>query len=166
VKRRPPHRRPADRSAAHDTSTARSDPAPSPLSNTAAAQPLVGRCLECEPAVRAELRRHGLEPARIDDVVLAVFAVLLTVADADPANEVDSHDLTRLTAGVATLPAVTRQVFTLRKVYGLRAAEIAHALELSDAAVEQHLITAARACARALFDPSASDSEIRPGDPT
>jgi hypothetical protein len=39
----------------------------------------------------------------------------------------------------------------------------AHALELSDADVEQHLITAARACA--LFDPPCPDTDVSAHDP-
>jgi DNA-directed RNA polymerase specialized sigma24 family protein len=45
-------------------------------------------------------------------------------------------------------PDAQRQVFTLRKVYGLRPRAIARRLHLSDADVERHLIAAARACGR------------------
>jgi len=51
----------------------------------------------------------------------------------------------RLLRLTAQLPADTRRVVTLRKIYGLRPGEIAARLGLSERAVEQHLVTAALA---------------------
>ena len=55
-----------------------------------------------------------------------------------------------LMRSVATWPTAQRQVFTLRKVYGLRPCDIARTLGLSAAEVERHLIAAALACGRHL----------------
>jgi DNA-directed RNA polymerase specialized sigma24 family protein len=77
----------------------------------------------------------------------------------------EGDELRRLIALAARFPAPQRQVFTLRKVYGLRPGAIAQALALTDAEVERHLIAAALACARHLFDPDRPDSELSAGDP-
>jgi RNA polymerase sigma factor (sigma-70 family) len=64
---------------------------------------------------------------------------------------VNSHqELALLAAAVAQLPARCRQVFTLRKVYGLSQKEIATALKISENTVEQHLAKGVRLCSAAL----------------
>jgi RNA polymerase sigma factor (sigma-70 family) len=64
---------------------------------------------------------------------------------------VNSHqELALLAAAVAQLPARCRQVFTLRKVYGLSQKEIASALKISENTVEQHLAKGVRLCSAAL----------------
>ena len=64
---------------------------------------------------------------------------------------VNSHqELALLSAAVAQLPARCRQVFTLRKVYGLSQKEIASALKISENTVEQHLAKGVRLCSAAL----------------
>jgi len=64
---------------------------------------------------------------------------------------VNSHqELALLTAAVARLPARCRQVFTLRKVYGLSQKEIAAELHISENTVEQHLAKGMRLCSAAL----------------
>ena len=64
---------------------------------------------------------------------------------------VNSHqELALLTAAVARLPARCRQVFTLRKVYGLSQKEIAAELDISENTVEQHLAKGMRLCSAAL----------------
>jgi len=64
---------------------------------------------------------------------------------------VNSHqELALLTAAVAQLPARCRQVFTLRKVYGMSQKEIAAALKISENTVEQHLAKGVRLCTAAL----------------
>ena len=55
-----------------------------------------------------------------------------------------------LTAAVARLPTRCRQVFTLRKVYGLSQKEIAAELNISENTVEQHLAKGMRLCSAAL----------------
>lgn len=64
---------------------------------------------------------------------------------------VNTHqELALLTAAVARLPARCRQVFTLRKVFGLSQKEIAAELKISENTVEQHLAKGMRLCTAAL----------------
>jgi RNA polymerase sigma-70 factor (ECF subfamily) len=64
---------------------------------------------------------------------------------------VNSHqELALLSAAVAQLPARCRQVFTLRKVYGMSQKEIAAQLNISENTVEQHLAKGVRLCSAAL----------------
>ncbi len=66
---------------------------------------------------------------------------------------VNTHqELALLTAAVASLPTRCRQVFTLRKVYGLSQKEIAAELNISENTVEQHLAKGMRLCSAALAD--------------
>jgi RNA polymerase sigma factor (sigma-70 family) len=66
---------------------------------------------------------------------------------------VNTHqELALLTAAVARLPTRCRQVFTLRKVYGLTQKEIAAELNISENTVEQHLAKGMRLCSLALKD--------------
>ena len=67
-------------------------------------------------------------------------------AERDVRDDADPDDVQRLIARVANWPTPMRQVFTLRKVYGLRPRTIARTLGLSDADVERHLVDAALAC--------------------
>jgi RNA polymerase sigma-70 factor (ECF subfamily) len=73
----------------------------------------------------------------------------------DEAGQVDEivnthQELALLTAAVAALPTRCRQVFTLRKVYGLSQKEIAAELKISENTVEQHLAKGMRLCSAAL----------------
>jgi len=68
-------------------------------------------------------------------------------------------DLRQLVALAARWPKPMREVFTLRKVYGLRPCTIARLLTLSDQDVERWLISAALACAG--LGPAS-----HPGEPT
>jgi RNA polymerase sigma-70 factor (ECF subfamily) len=66
---------------------------------------------------------------------------------------VNTHqELALLAAAVARLPTRCRQVFTLRKVYGLSQKEIAAELHISENTVEQHLSKGMRLCSAALAD--------------
>jgi len=66
---------------------------------------------------------------------------------------VNTHqELALLAAAVARLPTRCRQVFTLRKVYGLSQKEIAAELSISENTVEQHLAKGMRLCSAALAD--------------
>ncbi len=76
------------------------------------------------------------------------------VAGLPPDEEVadrESAELHRLALVAKHLPTVTRQVFTLRKVYECSPDDIASRLRLSPSQVEAHLIAAARACTKGLF---------------
>jgi len=65
---------------------------------------------------------------------------------------VNSHqELALLAEVVGELPKRYRQVFTLRRVYGLSQREIAQDLGISETTVEQLLARAVRRCAAALF---------------
>jgi DNA-directed RNA polymerase specialized sigma24 family protein len=68
-------------------------------------------------------------------------------------------DLRQLVALAARWPKPMREVFTLRKVYGLRPCTIARMLTLSHQDVEHWLISAALACAD--LGPAS-----HPGEPT
>jgi RNA polymerase sigma factor (sigma-70 family) len=74
------------------------------------------------------------------------------VADLEALETLDDRDqeLALLTRAVARLPARCRQVFTLRKVYGLSQKEIAASLSISENTVEQHLAKGVRLCTAAL----------------
>ena len=67
--------------------------------------------------------------------------------------EVSEHQaLCSLVAKVQDLPDLTRRAFTLRKVYGCTAAEVAKRMGLTQEAVEKHLAAAVRAVASAEFE--------------
>jgi hypothetical protein len=70
-------------------------------------------------------------------------------------DDADPDDVQHLIARVAGWPTPMRQVFTLRKVYGLRPRTIARTLGLSEHEVERCLIAAALACSRHFAEPNA-----------
>jgi DNA-directed RNA polymerase specialized sigma24 family protein len=125
------------------------------------AQRTLRRVFAAEPALRARLTRVVPDPDVCDGVVLGMLAsVLETLASALRAAlraaRPSDDDLQRLSRLAATWPATQRQVFTLRKVYGMRPPDIARRLGLTDAAVDRHLIAAALAvCDRQLAEPDA-----------
>jgi RNA polymerase sigma-70 factor (ECF subfamily) len=94
------------------------------------------------------LRHRQVVPIEL----VADLEALETLDDRDQVEEiVNSHqELALLTAAVARLPERCRQVFTLRKVYGLSQKEIAAALKISENTVEQHLAKGVRLCTAAL----------------
>jgi len=57
-------------------------------------------------------------------------------------------ELEALVATLRTLPQMTQRVFVLRKVYSWSHEQIAAGLDLSEAAVVQHLVVAALTCMR------------------
>jgi DNA-directed RNA polymerase specialized sigma24 family protein len=123
-----------------------------------------------EPELRARLAPLVPDRALRDAVVLEVFTSMLQTAlraarSLRAARPIDD-DLRRLSRLVADWPTPMRRVFTLRKVYGLRPGDIARRLNLTDAEVEQHLIAAARACARVHGDRSSdATGDPHPADP-
>jgi len=60
------------------------------------------------------------------------------------------QQLLRVAAGLVQLSDTSREVFTLRRVYGFSQKEIATRLGISEGAVEQHLIRALKRCAEVL----------------
>jgi RNA polymerase sigma factor (sigma-70 family) len=62
-----------------------------------------------------------------------------------------------LSRGLSSLPDRSREVFTLRRVYGLTQKEIAAKLGISEGAVEQLLIRSMRHCAKVL---GSSDEQL------
>jgi RNA polymerase sigma factor (sigma-70 family) len=94
------------------------------------------------------LRHRQVVPIEL----VADLEVLETLDDRDQVEEiVNSHqELALLTRAVARLPERCRQVFTLRKVYGLSQKEIAASLAISENTVEQHLAKGVRLCTAAL----------------
>jgi len=96
------------------------------------------------------LRHRQVVPIEL----VADLEVLETLDDRDQVEEiVNSHqELALLTRAVARLPERCRQVFTLRKVYGLSQKEIAAELKISENTVEQHLAKGTRLCSAALAD--------------
>jgi RNA polymerase sigma-70 factor (ECF subfamily) len=80
----------------------------------------------------------------------------------DEAGQVDEivnthQELALLTEAVSRLPNRCRQVFTLRKVFGLSQKEIAAELNISENTVEQHLAKGMRLCSAALADSPVSE---------
>ncbi len=66
----------------------------------------------------------------------------LEVVSDDPTPErqvIDRDELHRLAQAIAGLPAKVREVFTLRRVYGLSQREVAEKMGLSESTVEKHM---------------------------
>ncbi|HEY0265373.1 MAG TPA: sigma-70 family RNA polymerase sigma factor [Rhizomicrobium sp.] len=66
----------------------------------------------------------------------------LDVVSDDPSPErqvIDRDELQRLAATIAGLPAKVREVFTLRRVYGLSQREVAEKMGISESTVEKHM---------------------------
>lgn len=64
------------------------------------------------------------------------------------------QELALLSAAIASLPPVCRQVMTLRKIDDLPPAEIAARLGITVSTVEKHIAKGLRICAALLADPS------------
>jgi hypothetical protein len=63
----------------------------------------------------------------------------------EQALEVD-HDLQRIEAALRALPERSRQIFLLNRIHGCTYGEIAKAMQLSQSAVEKHMMRALEAC--------------------
>jgi RNA polymerase sigma factor (sigma-70 family) len=66
----------------------------------------------------------------------------LEVVSDDPSPErqvIDRDELHRLAQTIAGLPAKVREVFTLRRVYGLSQREVAEKMGISESTVEKHM---------------------------
>ena len=135
-------------------------------------EPALRAALSQSPSIQAV---PGRSESALDELLCDTYARILTAASeadfmpaclrtfalniarevagiaAEGGPDTEAAELARLAAVVKTLPAVTRQVFTLRKVYECSHDEIATRLQLSVEAVQAHLITAVEACSRALY---------------
>ena len=80
----------------------------------------------------------------------------LPVADDSPAPEqalAAEHDLQRIEAALRGLPERSRQIFLLSRVHGCTYGEIAKAMQLSQSAVEKHMMRALEACKASVAAP-------------
>lgn len=95
---------------------------------------------------------------------VAEAAILLDQGAQGPAPEqaleID-HDLQRIEAALRALPERTRQIFLLNRVHGCKYGEIAKAMQLSQSAVEKHMMRALEACKASVAEPAVSTR--RPG---
>ncbi|GLK87520.1 RNA polymerase sigma factor [Pseudomonas turukhanskensis] len=64
-----------------------------------------------------------------------------------------SHDLQRVEQALRALPARTRHIFLLNRVHGRTYGEIAKVMQLSQSAVEKHMMRALDACKASLESP-------------
>ncbi|WP_178076429.1 MULTISPECIES: RNA polymerase sigma factor [unclassified Pseudomonas] len=78
----------------------------------------------------------------------------------EQAVEVD-HDLQRIEAALRALPERTRQIFLLNRIHGCKYGEIAKAMQLSQSAVEKHMMRALEACKASVAEPASTPR--RPG---
>lgn len=78
----------------------------------------------------------------------------------EQALEID-HDLQRIEAALRALPERTRQIFLLNRIHGCKYGEIAKAMQLSQSAVEKHMMRALEACKASVAEPATSPR--RPG---
>jgi RNA polymerase sigma-70 factor (ECF subfamily) len=77
---------------------------------------------------------------------------LPVIEDAERLEEIahTHQQLVKVARGIAGLPERCRQVFTLRRVYGLTQKEIAARLGIAEGTVEQQLVKGMRRCAEIL----------------
>jgi RNA polymerase sigma-70 factor (ECF subfamily) len=63
------------------------------------------------------------------------------------------NDLRHIETALRQLPERTRQIFLLNRIHGRKYAEIARAMNLSQSAVEKHMMRALEACKASLREP-------------
>ncbi len=106
------------------------------------------------------LRRRQIVPM----ASMADLAELETLDEGEQVDEIiNTHqELMLLRAAVARLSTRCREVFTLRRVYGLSQKEVARELGIAEHTVERHLGRALHQLAQVLFSPpiSAPHSEL------
>jgi len=73
------------------------------------------------------------------------------------------HDLQRIEAALRALPERTQQIFLLNRIHGCTYADIAKAMQVSQSAVEKHMMRALEACKASVAEPASSIR--RPGSP-
>ncbi|GLO13245.1 DNA-directed RNA polymerase sigma-70 factor [Pseudomonas putida] len=104
------------------------------------------------------LRSEGSRE-RLAEAALSVDEVTTSQAP-EQALEVD-HDLQRIEAALRALPERTRQIFLLNRIHGCKYGEIAIAMQLSQSAVEKHMMRALEACKASVAEPAPTPR--RPG---
>ena len=71
------------------------------------------------------------------------------------------NDLKHVEAALRALPERTRQIFLLNRIHGCKYGEIAKAMQLSQSAVEKHMMRALEACKASVAEPASTPR--RPG---
>jgi len=104
------------------------------------------------------LRSEGSRE-RVAEAVLPLDEAAMAQAP-EQAVEVD-HDLQRIDAALRALPERTRQIFLLNRIHGCKYGEIAKAMQLSQSAVEKHMMRALEACKASVAEPAPTPR--RPG---
>ena len=104
------------------------------------------------------LRSEGSRE-RVAEVALQVEEAAMGHAP-EQAVEID-HDLQRIEAALRALPERTRQIFLLNRIHGCKYGEIANAMQLSQSAVEKHMMRALEACKASVAEPAPTPR--RPG---
>lgn len=90
------------------------------------------------------LRSHAV--SRTDSLGEMDLLRVLDEGDAIPETVARNQELDLLTAAIQSLPARCRQVFTLRKLYGLSQRQIAERLGISESTVSNQLIIGIEKC--------------------
>jgi RNA polymerase sigma factor (sigma-70 family) len=109
------------------------------------------------------IRRRRVVPI---DLVEDLSALPIADDRAGLEEIVHTHQqLVRVAEGIGKLPERCREVFTLRRVYGLSQKEIAIRLGISEGALEQLLIRGMRACAAALDTPAEAAASAKKSKP-
>lgn len=104
------------------------------------------------------LRSEGSRERTAEAVAPALEATAALAPE--QALEVD-HDLQRIEAALRALPERTRHIFLLNRIHGRKYGEIARAMQLSQSAVEKHMMRALQACKASVAEPTSMSR--RPG---
>nr|WP_314489247.1 sigma-70 family RNA polymerase sigma factor [uncultured Pseudomonas sp.] len=97
------------------------------------------------------LRSEGSRERTAEAVAPADEAA--TALAPEQALEVD-HDLQRIEAALRALPERTQHIFLLNRIHGRKYGEIAKAMQLSQSAVEKHMMRALQACKASVAEPT------------
>ncbi|HEK1686152.1 TPA: RNA polymerase sigma factor [Pseudomonas putida] len=84
---------------------------------------------------------------------LSISDETLSAQAPEQALEVD-HDLRRIEQALRALPERTRQIFLLNRIHGCKYGEIAKAMQVSQSAVEKHMMRALEACKASVAEPA------------
>jgi RNA polymerase sigma factor (sigma-70 family) len=115
--------------------------------------------LRCAGNLAIDHLRSESSRERVAEAAVPVSEASLAQAP-EQAVEVD-HDLQRIEATLRALPERTRQIFLLNRIHGCKYSEIAKAMQLSQSAVEKHMMRALEACKASVAEPASTPR--RPG---